>query len=109
MFPAQERLTFPMMLGLQNNDELNFGVSGFSSYFFPFPSVVQKFESCIDAWVLREARIVHRRRLFRFASMSTLEVSSGGEWIPLYRARGISWSHTGRVIQNMTASQRSPD
>lgn len=34
-FPEQPKLSMPITLGLQNLDELNFGVSDFWSYFFP--------------------------------------------------------------------------
>lgn len=38
-FPKQEQLSVPIVLALQNNDELNFGVADFWSYLFPFPQV----------------------------------------------------------------------
>jgi len=50
-FPIQTGLSLPLTLGLQNNDELNFGVPGFWSYFFPFPRIAEEFESCLDAWL----------------------------------------------------------
>jgi len=60
-FPKQKKLTHRFTLCLQNNDELNFGVGSFWSYFFPFPDVERKFEEQIDAWVEGRARIVPRR------------------------------------------------
>ena len=35
-FPKQPNLSLPITLGLQNSDDINFGVSDFWSYFFPF-------------------------------------------------------------------------
>jgi hypothetical protein len=49
-FPIQKGLGLPLTLCLQNWDELNFGVPGFWSYFFPFPNVAEEFESHLDAW-----------------------------------------------------------
>jgi hypothetical protein len=42
-FPRQPKLSMPLTLGLQNGDELNFGVSDFWSYFFPFEAVAGKY------------------------------------------------------------------
>ena len=50
-FPVQPKLSMPLTLGLQNCDELNFGVSDFWSYFFPFQNVADEFERILDAWV----------------------------------------------------------
>src|SRR5260370_113658 len=79
-FPTQKRLSLPLTSGLQNNGELNFGVPGFRSYFFPFPRIAEEFESCFDAWLLRQARIVRRRRFAQIVSSSILEVCKDGEW-----------------------------
>jgi hypothetical protein len=56
---------------LQNNDELNFGVSGFWSYFFPFPKVAVKFEEILDAWIEGRARIARRSltRAFKYKAV----------------------------------------
>ena len=56
-FPEQPKLSLPIILGLQNLDELNFGVSDFWSYFFPFPDVAEHFESILDACVKGDARV----------------------------------------------------
>jgi len=58
-FPKQHGLLFPITLGLQNGDELNFGVADFWSNFFPFDESVITFERVLDAWVVGDARIVH--------------------------------------------------
>jgi hypothetical protein len=101
-FPIQKGLSFPLKLGLQNRDELNFGVPGFWSYFFLFPRKVEQFESCLDAWLMGQARIVRRRRFARIASSSILEVRKNGEWETVYTAFGGDWPHTSDVIQNLT-------
>lgn len=82
-FPEQPGLSMPITLGLQNCDELNFGVSDFWSYFFPFESVVERFENAIDAWVMGDARIAvtgFRGRL--------LQVREGTRWRSIYGANG---------------------
>jgi len=43
-FPEQQGLSFPVTLGLQNGDELNFGVADFWSSFFPFERSASTFE-----------------------------------------------------------------
>jgi hypothetical protein len=99
-FPVQEKLVWPITLSLQNFDELNFGVPGFWSYFFPFSSVAEEFERYIDAWVLNQARVVRNRsRVFRISS-SVLEILSDGKWRPVYRANGNAWPHPKMIIQN---------
>jgi hypothetical protein len=82
-FPEQAKLSLPLTLGLQNCDELNFGVSDFWSYFFPFESVAEKFESILDAWVAGDARVaimLGRGRL--------LQVREGDHWKAVYGANG---------------------
>ena len=101
-FPIQKGLSLPLTLGLQNNDELNFGVPAFWSSFFPFPRVAEEFESCLDAWLTGRARIVRRRRFARIASSSILEVRNGTEWNTVYRQFGGDWPNAADVIQNST-------
>jgi hypothetical protein len=101
-FPIQRGLSLPLTLGLQNRDELNFGVPGFWSYFFPFPRIAKEFESCLDAWLIGQARIVRQRRFARIASSSTLEVRKDSEWKTVYRNLGGDWPHAADVIQNST-------
>jgi hypothetical protein len=98
-FPVQEKLVWPITLGLQNLDELNFGLPGFWSYFFPFASVAEKFEAYIDAWVLGRARVVRHRRWF--SSSSELEVLTDGKWARVYRAYGERWPHHTTIIRNV--------
>jgi hypothetical protein len=97
-FPVQKQLEWPVTLMLQNLDELNFGVPGFWSYFFPFPSVVGKFETYIDAWVVGKARIVRRPGRWEFTSSSDLEVLSGQEWTRVYSGGGDRWPHQDIMI-----------
>ena len=56
-FPEQEKLSHAIILGLQNGDELNFGVGEFWSYYFPFDEKWKDFEAAIDAWIAGDARI----------------------------------------------------
>jgi hypothetical protein len=82
-FPVQPKLSMPLTLGLQNCDELNFGVSDFWSYFFPFQNVANEFERILDAWVAGEARVAItgvRSRL--------LQVREGARWKTVYGANG---------------------
>jgi len=82
-FPEQPKLSMPLTLGLQNCDELNFGVSDFWSYFFPFDRVAQDFESAIDAWVMGNARIAVERGKGR-----KLQLRRGEKWETIYGADG---------------------
>jgi hypothetical protein len=96
-FPEQERLSLPVVLALQNNDELNFGVGDFWSYFFPFENVVEEFELAFDAWVAGNARI---------AGISpwtdALQVKRDHAWQTIYRATGLLPRFKRRpVIQNL--------
>lgn len=101
-FPVQSNLQWPVTLMLQNFDELSFGVPGFWSYFFPFPSVVNKFETYIDAWVVGKARIVRRPGRWRIISSSDLEFFSEGKWTRVYSGCGDPWPHQNNImIQNV--------
>jgi hypothetical protein len=83
-FPTQRGLTLPITLGLQNGDELNFGVADFWSYIFPFPDVATEFEEIIDAWVAGAARIAVFGRHVR-----VLEVCNSGQWRSVYSANRL--------------------
>lgn len=82
-FPMQDKLSLPITLGLQNSDELNFGVSDFWSYFFPFESVAERFERILDAWVAGDARVAIMR-----GSGRLLQVREGDDWKAAYGANG---------------------
>lgn len=82
-FPKQPKLSQPLTLGLQNRDELNFGVSDFWSYFFPFEAVADKFERILDAWVAGDARVAVTA--FRSRLLQVREVAG---WKTIYGANG---------------------
>jgi hypothetical protein len=98
-FPAQDRLAIPIILGLQNCDELNFGVSCFWSYFHPFPLVSTEFETIIDAWVEGRARIAHSGMF----NARSLQVLTADKWITVYKTKSLGrekCSHPGKLLQN---------
>ena len=80
-FPKQQGLSFPITLGLQNGDELNFGVADFWSNFFPFEKSASTFERALDAWVVGDARIVRVALGGR-----ALQLLDSGRWKTIYRA-----------------------
>ena len=105
-FPEQHKLSLPLILGLQNCDELNFGVSDFWSYFFPFEAVADRFETILDAWVAGDARVAIMRGRGRL-----LQVREAGEWKPVYGAGGClfplrRWARG--FVQNRPGTEASP-
>lgn len=100
-FPVQQGLSEPIILGLQNSDELNFGVGKFWSYFFPFPKKVAEFGRILDAWMAGEARVVSR--LFG----EELQLRDGASWRKVYGA-GRTWPESGaqQIVQNCPTAQR---
>jgi hypothetical protein len=90
-FPEQPKLSLPLSLGLQNGDELNFGVADFWSYFFPFPTVAEHFENILDAWVEGSARVGITGRYSRI-----LQVRKDDVWETVYRAGGCIWPFRGK-------------
>ena len=89
-------------LCLQNNDELNFGVGSFWSYFFPFPDVERKFEEQIDAWVEGRARIVPKAGFL--IQVLELQVLENGEWNEAYGAASLTFKKRPPLIfQNETS------
>jgi hypothetical protein len=95
-FPPQGGLTMPITLGLQNIDELNFGVSDFWSYFFPFQEVSLEFAQIIDAWVVGAARVAVFGRRAR-----ELQLWQGGKWRTVYKAnRLLTLGRPRSFIQN---------
>ena len=79
--PAQRGLSLRLTLGLQNCDELNFGVEKFWSYFFPFDEVAERFEDILEKWVAGDARVGITGRRGRI-----LQIRSGEEWATVYKA-----------------------
>jgi len=96
-FPQQPKLSLPITLGLQNSDEINFGVSDFWSYFFPFEKVADRFEAIIDAWVRGDARIAVVGPVARI-----LQVRQGWRWKSVYHANRFLpfWRPAFRTIRN---------
>lgn len=80
-FPEQQGLSLPVTLGLQNGDELNFGVADFWSYFFPFEKSATTFERALDAWVVGDARIAQ----VAFGGRA-LQLLDSDRWRTIYQA-----------------------
>ncbi len=97
ILPAQEKLSLPLTLGLQNLDELNFGVSDFWSYFFPFERAAERFERILDAWVSGEARVAVTGPWGR-----VLQLWEDGRWKSVYGANRMFpvWRTPKRTVQN---------
>lgn len=99
-FPAQDGLYHPITLGLQNSDELNFGVSDFWSYFFPFDDVADQFEHVIKAWVSGDARVAITSSRSRL-----LQVRNGAKWKTVYGANGCLFSFRWRPLGFVTNTE----
>ncbi|WP_425995134.1 hypothetical protein [Caulobacter sp. DWR1-3-2b1] len=94
-FPRQDKLSEELTLALQNNDELNFGVGKFWSYFFPFDSVCSDFEALLDDWIAGQARIQD----YAFGT-SVLEHRRDGSWLEIYSAHSL-WPFRGRLVRTL--------
>lgn len=96
-FPIQPKLFHPIALGLQNGDELNFGVADFWS-FFPYEKSVATFEELLDAWIAGLARIAITGFLGR-----VMQIERQGSWNTIYRANTLlpMWRKPRRFIQNI--------
>ena len=90
-FPTQPGLKFPLTLGLQNCDELNFGVGDFWSYFFPYEKVEQRFETILDAWVDERARVAKSGWFGR-----VLQLRNAERWQTVYSDSTLPWLLKGR-------------
>ncbi len=88
-FPIQPKLRHRIVLGLQNNDELNFGVGDFWSYFFPYTEKHAEFENLIDKWVEGKARVIPKPGLI--TRTLELQVLGDGVWRTAYGALSLSW------------------
>lgn len=95
--PTQEGLSLPLTLGLQNSDELNFGVEDFWSYFFPFDDVAEQFEWMLEMWVSGHARVGVIGKRSR-----VLQIGNGEEWKTVYKANVLpfSWRKPSTFIYN---------
>ncbi|WP_157123851.1 hypothetical protein [Allosphingosinicella indica] len=97
-FPEQPKLSMAMTLGLQNCDELNFGISDFWSYFFPFEKIADEFERMLDAWVVGDARVA-----VMYGRGRLLQVRKGQQWKAIYGANGCLFAFRrwpGKYVQN---------
>lgn len=96
-FPAQDGLALPIILGVQNGDELNLGVSDFWSSFFPFEKVAGQFERALDAWIVGDARIAVTGPWGR-----VLQVWEDDRWRSIYGANRVLpvWQTPKRTIEN---------
>ena len=99
-FPAQARLSHPIWLGLQNTDELNFGVGSFYTDLFPFPDVAERFASILDAWVEGQARVV-RTSPWTLA----LQTQESDGWQTAYRHGALfpTFWREPKILQNAPA------
>jgi hypothetical protein len=88
-FPIQPKLRQKIVLGLQNADELNFGVGDFWSYFFPFEEKRTEFETIIDSWVQGNARIVRKPGIF--IQTQELQIFENDAWNTAYAAKSLTW------------------
>ncbi len=95
VIPSQAGLSLPLVLGLQNNDELNLGVEKFWSYFFPFDDVAEEFEEILEKWVAGDARL-----LAVGWRGKVLEVRNGHDWKIVYEANCWFSRKVKAVIQN---------
>ena len=101
-FPVQEGLYHPIVLCLQNNDELSFGVGDFWSYKFPYPQVKTEFERLISAWVEGRARTVPRSGWI--SQTVDLQVIENGVWRSAYAAGSLTFQKLDpRILMNTPA------
>ena len=102
-FPVQAKLSHRIVLGLQNNDELNFGVGNFWSYFFPFADKESEFEYLINSWIEGKARIVPKPGLI--VQRFELQVLERDGWRVAYDAGSLSLQKPPLVVlANVVAS-----
>jgi hypothetical protein len=85
-FPVQPHLSRPITLGLQNLDELNFGVGGLWAYFFPFPDHADRFERIVGSWIEGKGRVA-----VTGGRSCNLQLLEGAEWKTVYSQNGCVW------------------
>ena len=105
IFPEHPELSTELVLGLQNGDELNFGVEGFWSYFFPFNEVSDQFALILDCWMEGKARVGMIGR-----KSGVLQLRENGKWKTVYHANFLFsfWRRPSRFIENSPSSISSP-
>ena len=82
--PQQSGLSFEIMLGLQNNDEINIGIGNFWSYFFPFPEVKDKVAIILDGLCTGDTRLATHTQ-FNKPVFRDLEIFTQTAWERAYR------------------------
>ena len=80
-----EAEALPVTLGLQNGDELNFGVGPFWSSFFPFASVRGVFEKAAEGRFTGQTRLVEHWRGRRLVRIDMQVRLKDGTWQRIYR------------------------
>ena len=95
-FPIQPKLTHSILLGLQNGDELNFGVGEFWSYFFPFEKKRAEFEELIDHWVTGTARVIPKPGILIQTQM--LQIFENGVWNTTYARKSVTWRKPHSIV-----------
>ena len=83
--PPQPGLSFELMLGLQNSDELNIGFEEFWSYFFPYADKRQIVSDALDALAAGDCRLATHTQLGSVVKR-VLEQRANGKWQPIYTA-----------------------
>jgi hypothetical protein len=86
--PIQSGISFELILGLQNEDELNIGIGEFWSYFFPFEHVRKQVDAALDGIASGECRIATHRQFGRSVKIE-LERRSGSTWVLIYSANKL--------------------
>jgi hypothetical protein len=81
---VQDRLSFELVLGLQNGDEINIGIGKFWSHFFPFTAELESVSKLLDGLVTGKTRLVTHRQFSRVA-FRDMEILSEGIWTRGYR------------------------
>ena len=75
----------PVTLGLQNSDELTFGVGEFWASFFPFDAVKGLFEKAVEGWFTGQTRFVYFWRGGRLVRIDMQVRLKDGSWQKVYR------------------------
>ncbi len=83
--PRQPGMSFELMLGLQNGDEVNIGFEEFWSYFFPFENKRQVVSDALDGLAAGDCRLAIHTQLGGVVRR-VLELRSNGTWQPVYSA-----------------------
>lgn len=78
--PKQNGLGFTITLGLQNGDELNIGVEGFWSYFFPYCDCRDFFHEVLQGLIRGDAYLLYSKQFGRLVKTELIgDVGNGVE------------------------------